>query len=108
MTVLLIFALLLGYLYWEYKYSRSAKLIESIKRKEPETYELLIKGKKLYPSLIIHGIVANNQYHGIKNNELKNELLAIDEKQAKYQAYKMYFFVLFILFTLILRVINSE
>ena len=108
MTALLIFVALLIYLYWESNYSRTAKLLKSIKNIEPETYKELFNGKKLFPGYLLYKIIVNNQYHKIKDLELKKELLRIDEKQAKFQAYKMYAFVLFILLTLIIRALNNE
>ena len=94
--------ILVGYLYWEYNLSRSVKLFKELERKEPETYDLLCKGKYLYPSLTIKGIIARNQYNKIKTDELRKELLDIDKKQSKYTTIVIYIFVFYLIIKLLI------
>ena len=95
--------LLIAFLIWEYKFSRSAKLFKAIKAEEPETYNSLCNNSVFYPGLIIKGIIANNQYNQIKSKELKQELLNIDAKDAKYSVILLYVFVGYILINLLLK-----
>ena len=105
------FLLLIGILYWEYRLSRAARFFADLKMKEPETYKALHGGSRLPPSVILNGIIANNQYGKIKADDIKKELLDIDFQRAKYAVMKMYLFVVFVLIALVILAIygvNSE
>ena len=106
-SVIVLSLLLIAFLIWEYKFSRVAKLFKAIKIEEPETYELLCKNSVLYPGLILKGIIANNQYNVIKSNALKQELLNIDEKDAKHSVMLLYVFVAYILINLLLKALAN-
>jgi hypothetical protein len=86
-TIIVLFLALIAFLYWEYNFGRAAKLFKSIKSEEPETYNSLCNKSVFYPSLIIKGIIAQNQYTQIKSDKLKQELLNIDNTEAKHSAY---------------------
>lgn len=105
--ILSLFVFLIMYSIWEHKYSRPAKLFSSLKEQEPDTYDILCKGRSLFPSITIKAIIANNQHQIIKDPEIKRELLAIAEKQAKRQVITMLGFVLYILLMLLISAISN-
>ena len=102
MSIVVMILLLIVFLVWEYNFSRPAKLFKALRMKEPETYNLLCKGKLLYPSLTIKGIIANNQHNNIKSMELRNELLDIDESESKHSVIFIYIIIAYLLINLFL------
>lgn len=101
-SIVVMILLLIIFLVWEYNFSRSAKLFKALRINEPETYDSLCKGKLLYPSLTIKGIIANNQFNEIKSVELRRELLDIDESESKHSVILIYIIIAYLLINLFL------
>lgn len=106
-SIIVFLLLLIGFFIWEYNFSRAAKLFKTIKTQEPETYNSLCANSILYPSLKLKGVIAQNQYNQIQSESLKQELLNIDEKEAKHSVFIVLAIVLYFLINLLFKTLAN-
>lgn len=109
MTTSFIFlAILVIYLYWDFKHSRASNVLKQLKDKEPDLYDTIYGRAFLPPSAVISGITGQGLYLKIQTDEIKEEILSIDNKGAWSTLWPWAVFVGYIFVNLIIKAVGSE
>ncbi len=105
---LIFLTILVIYLYWDFKHSRASKVLKQLKEKEPDLYSTIYGKTYLPPSAIVGGITGQGIYLKIQSEDIKEEIISIDNKSAWSTLWPWGVFVGYIFTNLVIRAVGSE
>ena len=101
-------AILVFYLYWDFNHSRASIVLRQLKEKEPGLYSTIYGKSFLPPSTVIGGITGQGIYLKIQSEDIKKEIISIDNKSAWSTLWPWGIFIGYIFINLVIRAIGSE